>query len=197
MRLLKQDINTFVGLGDPGYDKKENYILHERRLKKMIKYIDRQFPEFGPRSFLDVAGPSWIGEEIARHYKAEYYYTSGNIDKTNWSASAQKVHTVLMLEVIEHILNPLQFLINLRERIDFTSMVLTWPSRPSWLWTNIHYHELRLDRFEYLCELAGYEILDIQKGKVDEMWYKKFQSVRSFCRYWMNYHYMALIKPIK
>lgn len=197
MRLLKQDIDTFKGLGDEGFNKPENYRLHWVRLENTVNFINKYYPKYSPESFLDVAGPSILGKKLAKGYLSDYHHTSGNIDHTTWSAPVKKVHTVLMMEVLEHILNPLQFFSELKNRVEFTTMVVTWPSRPSWLWTNIHFHEMRLDRFEYLCKLAGYEILDVEKHKLPESWYNKFRGIRPFFRYWVNYHYMALIKPIK
>jgi hypothetical protein len=194
MRLLKQKVNTFKGLGDEGFDRKEHYHLSKVRLKKTIKFMEDL--KIASGSFLDVAGPSILGEKMAGHYRARYYHTNGDLDTVKWTPEFITVDVVLMMEVLEHLLNPLLFLRKLKERATFTSMVVTFPSRPSWLWTPIHFHEMRRDRFEYLCKLAGYEIIAWKTGRVPEKWYNKFRGIRPFFRYFVNHHYMALIKPL-
>lgn len=192
MRFLKQNVDTFAQAGDPGHNSPEQMKCVERRVENTLRFIDLIEPQYRTPSFLDIAGPSIVGKEIAAHHFADYYTTTGDLDR-NWKTNCAKVHTVLMLEVLEHILNPLKFFEELRDRVDFEKMIVSWPARPSWLWTEIHYHEMRLDRFEYLCKLAGYEVTYVHKGKMPESWYNRFRGIRPFFRSFVNTHYITLI----
>lgn len=190
-----QKITPWIGYGCDGWSTQEHKKNTDLRINTTIDFI-LEFTQQIPKTILDVAGPSYVGIEIAKRLVAYYNHTSGDIDLSTWSTNMKKCDMVLMLEVIEHILNPLQFLRELKDRVDFKYMVLSWPCRPSWLWTPIHYHEIQLNRFEYLVERAGYKIVKVQKGRLHESWYNKFKGIRPFFRYFVNRHYMVIIEPI-
>lgn len=193
--IWKQELDTFKALGDVGYDKPLNYRLTDKRIESTIKFME----ECGidGKTFLDIAGPSYVAGKISKHYSGTLiYHTGGNLDTKDWyKTGGQHYATVLMLEVLEHLLNPLLFLSELKRTTSFNNMIVSWPYRPSWLWTRIHFHEMRPDRFEYLCKLAGYEIVRMKKERQHELWYSKFTGIRPFCRTFVNYQMFAHVRP--
>jgi hypothetical protein len=195
--MWKQELDTFKALGDPGYDKPVNYRLTDKRIQSTLSFMFEC--RVKGKFLLDVAGPSYVSQKIAEHYGSTLiYHTEGDLDTLDWKEVGQPVghETVLMLEVLEHLLNPLLFLTELKRKVDFDDMIVSWPCRPSWLWTRIHFHEMRQDRFEYLCKRAGYEIINFKKERQHESWYGRFLGIRPVCRTFVNYQMFAHIRPI-
>jgi hypothetical protein len=208
---MSYEINTFVGLGSPGLDSKEEYRLQYRRADITAKFIKEQDCDMSV--VLDVAGPSEIGKAICDKYRLGVYAydrhsslvfnphkllagTSGDLDGVWWPQTGV-VQTVLMTEVLEHILNPLNFMKELKEAVVFDDLIMSWPNRPSWLWTRNHFHEMDIHRFRYLCKLSGYEIIRVMKRAQPETWYNRFRGIRPFFRSFCNRHYWAHLRPIR
>ena len=192
MRLLKQNIDTYLGLGHLKQNTQENYDLALKRAMKTVEFVvSNKIP---CETAVDIAGPSIVGKWILEVLNCGYWEgTKGDLDR-EWLCDLHRCDLVLMTEVIEHLLNPLKFMEELAQRVEFKSMVLTWPARPSWLWTEGHFHEMRLDRFELLCKMAGYEIIEVKKGTAPETWYNRFRGIRPFFRSFVQTHYMAHLK---
>jgi len=121
---MSYEINTFVGLGSPGLDSKEEYRLQYRRADITAKFIKEQDCDMSV--VLDVAGPSEIGKAICRRFSNDKMIagTSGDLDGVWWSQTGV-VQTVIMTEVLEHILNPLKFMKELKEAVHEVKMDTT------------------------------------------------------------------------
>lgn len=193
MRLLKQDINVFAQLGDEGHNAPMSYKLQRIRMERTLKFMAEQNLSCDNKRVLDIAGPSVMGKQVSQN-ALSYDWTEGNLDETDWIVTRDDVDIVLMCEVIEHLCNPLLFLRRLKALASFDVMVVTWPIRPSWLWTNLHFHEMRLDRFEYLLGRAGYELVAYNKDKIPTHWTSVFKGVRPTIRHFYNPHCNAIIK---
>jgi len=193
---MSYEINTFVGLGSPGLDSKEEYRLQYRRADITAKFIAEQDCDMSV--VLDIAGPSEIGKAICRRFSVRKLLagTSGDLDGVWWPQTGI-VQTVLMTEVLEHILNPLKFMRELKEAVQFDDLIMSWPNRPSPLWTRNHFHEMDIHRFRYLCKLSGYEIVRVMKRPQPETWYNRFRGIRPFFRSFVNRHYWAHLRPLK
>jgi hypothetical protein len=62
--MIQQKIDTFKGLGDPGFDKPVNYKYNLLRADNTLRLM-RQWG-VTPGSILDVAGPSEVGKYLYR-----------------------------------------------------------------------------------------------------------------------------------
>lgn len=196
MRLLKQEIDVYAQLGDESHNSKTAYKLGTKRANNTIKFMKDNGIDLTNKTVLDVAGPSVLGKYAAEKSK-KYFYTTGELDETKWTVNTKdKVDVVLFWEVLEHLLNPLLFLTTLKSKCQFDYCVVTFPTRPSWLWTNLHFHEMRLDRFEYLCKRAGYKIVAYKYDKIPCNFGSVFKGIRPLIRYFYNPHLNVIIKPI-
>ncbi len=195
MRLLKQKVDVFAALGDEGHDSELDHMLGRKRMENTLKFMQKNGIAIEKTNVLDIAGPSMLGQ-YATMAAEGYAGTHGDLDTVDWEPDNSVVDIVLMCEVIEHLLNPLLFLEELKKKVSFDVMVVTWPIRPSWLWTNLHFHEMRLDRFEYLCERAGYDLIAYKKDKIPTHWTSFFHGIRPAIRHLYNPHCNAIIKKI-
>lgn len=188
----KGEINTFVGIGE-NETSDTAYKFGEYRAGKTIDFMVNQ--GIYSKSILDVTGPSFVGKVIGSHFNAQVFGTIGDLDRGTWVADFDECDTILILEVLEHLLNPLWFMEILRHRIKKDANIfLTWPSRP--IPTDNHWHEFGLKRFRYLCKLARYEIIRAEYTDIGSTldWKSRFKGIRPFFRSFVDWHCIAHIK---
>jgi len=147
-----QKIKTFM---TPGFS--------ERRANKTIEFINNSVA--AGTDLLDIGCDNPIGKYIANKLELNYHNTDGDLDY-DYIAPDKKFRIVFCLEVIEHLLSPKFFLMELKKYITLdTDMYISYPSRAQWLWTPYHFHEYDKVRFKYLLNLCGYEIVKHSKYK--------------------------------
>lgn len=67
--------------------------------------------------------------------------------------------TVTFFDSLEHLLNPLFFMDGMNSILKPGGLLyVCLPQRPSWLWTDHHFHEIDDSRCEYLFREAGFDI---------------------------------------
>ena len=141
---------------------------------------------------LDISDKNKVGDYIAKELELEIYNTSGDFDY-DWSAPSRGFDTVICLEVLEHLLSPKFFLIELKKYIKPDAQIfITYPSRPKFLWADHHFHEYDLRRFRYLVEQSGYEIIDIKRKKFTRSNY--FKGIRTPLRLVFDWDILAYLK---
>jgi len=117
---------------------------------------------------------------------AELIGTQGDFNTVDWEPlKIDKYENAFCFEVIEHLCNPLLFLIKLKSYLtDNGKLFVSFPSgRPQFLWTNGHFHEYGKKRAEKLFEMAGYKIA--RKTRTSILWKKPheyFKGVRPLLR---------------
>jgi SAM-dependent methyltransferase len=125
----------------------------------------------------------------------EYRDTDYLIGKLNFNwgfdvGTTDEYDSVLSLEVIEHLMNPLSYLSMceavLKEsgKLYLTTPIPLYP--PRWFWYHQHFHELTKDRLYALLEEAGFKVVEYQK-------IRRFRlGVRPLIR-WIfgNWHYVV------
>lgn len=192
----KGEIDTFVGIDEKGYDHEDAYRFGGIRAGYTIDFMVEQ--NLYPRKILDIGGNngSYVGRIIADYYQAELFGTIGDLDIGTWTATDSDVDCIIMLEVLEHLLNPLWFLHCLKNKVPSgTDMILTWPSRP--IPTDAHWHEFGLKRFKYLCDRAGYQIIRAEYSPMGSslgFFKSALKGIRPFFRHFVDWHCIAHIK---
>ena len=74
--------------------------------------------------------------------------------------------TIICLEILEHLFNPLFFLENIKDALEEDGVLyLSTPYRPKLLWTEHHFHEIDDTRIRWLFERAGFKIEKEKKIK--------------------------------
>ena len=145
---------------------------------------------------LDVGEKNGFGAALASEAIGDGYpiNTSGDLDAF-WIPSAPKLRTyptVWIFEVIEHLMNPLLFMLRLRNYCDNrTRIFITYPRHSvSLFWAPNHFHEMDKFRFRHLVESAGYEIVKHKKKILYRKWSSYFKGLRPLCRLFLfpNHH---------
>lgn len=91
--------------------------------------------------------------------------------------------TVLCLDVLEHLFNPLFLLKNIKRVTHQDSIFYVGlPRRGKLLWAQGHYHEIDDYRFRLLAERAGYKIVSKYRYKVWRNPFFYLTGIRPFLR---------------
>ena len=163
---------------------------HVDRLKQTMYFIWKNKKEadkvlsIGDASVFDAT----LFDTLFR-FSDSFCCTKGDLDQQGWKPYLLKKHDVVFcFEVMEHLCNPLLFLRVMKKWL--TPDAIIFISIPNHLlrrhWRTLHYHEIDPVRFEYLCEQAGYEIVD----RVCHKYYPKLRDItgiRPFIRYITGY----------
>ncbi len=109
---------------------------------------------------LDIGEKNETGVFLANKLELKYYYTEGDLDNVWEVSKKQKYSIVFCLEVIEHLMNPLYFLENLKKYInENTNILISYPHRKiDILWGLSHFNEYRNEAFKTLISKAGYRV---------------------------------------
>lgn len=104
----------------------------------------------------------------------------------DWNRSmikADKFGTLTFYDSLEHLLNPLLFLDGVYKIIKPGGLLyICLPQRPSWLWTEHHFHEIEDSRCKYLFKESGFKVE--YQTKIS-FWRLKF-GVRPLIRYFYD-----------
>jgi SAM-dependent methyltransferase len=91
--------------------------------------------------------------------------------------------TILCLEILEHLYNPLLALTNMRSALAPGGVIyLSTPGRPHFLWSHQHFHEIDDERIRWLFRRAGLEVLKEGRIPVRREWWWHLRGIRPFLR---------------
>ena len=115
------------------------------------------------------------------------------IDSIDWdfnepSYISETYDKILCFEVLEHVMNPLLFLNELKRMLNPNGIIyLSTPyQRPQILKAAHHYHEIPSDRLQWLFEAAQLTILDKKKITIAGNWYDHISGIRPALRYFQH-----------
>lgn len=99
-----------------------------------------------------------------------------------------KYDTILALEVLEHLFNPLVFLNSLKKLLadDGTIYLSTPYQRPQIIKAIHHYHEIPTDRLMWLFDEAELKIIRQGKVTIAGNWYNHIYGIRPILRYFQK-----------
>ncbi len=157
--------------------------VERQRKRHTLRFVGERLD--GP--VLDIGPANDFGRDLAAHYRVELANTEGDLDFDEWrpdrEAPAGAFAAVFAFEVIEHLMNPLFFLVRLRRFCRPGARVfITYPVRPRFLWSDIHWHEIDRRRFLFLVDQAGYEVVRYQERLLWREWSFYLTGLRPFLR---------------
>jgi SAM-dependent methyltransferase len=130
-------------------------------LKSRLKFLERWCWISPGTEVLDVGAENLLSREFARKCNLILQNTQGNLDFAGWEIRhSHRFDDVLCLEVLEHLANPLHFLLLLRNimkpagRLWLTTPKASW----HWLWNRDHFMEYDRRRLTALLGAAGFKI---------------------------------------
>lgn len=172
---MQKKIDTYTDLGLNKYSK--------QRADYTIEFILQHVEKIQDKRILDIGDPNAIGKYISEILCVPFYNTDGDLDYY-YIAPETDFNVVLCLEVIEHLMSPKYFLIELRKYITKdATIIFSYPRRPKWNWSRYHFNEYDEPRFRYLLDQCGYAVIDWQIRKYPESFRSKYLlGVRPFIR---------------
>ncbi|MDH4071438.1 MAG: class I SAM-dependent methyltransferase, partial [Ignavibacteria bacterium] len=132
--------------------------------------------ELGGR-VLDCGEPNLLKEMIQNRCGIQIESTNGDLDLVRLSGSFDRV---LAFEVIEHLMNPLRFLLQVKSVLSSNGrlFISTPINKPKFLWREDHFHEFDEYRLEILLRKAGFHVV-----KKQIMRFYRITGVRPIIRY--------------
>lgn len=168
--------------------RKAKYSIHEYcRLIETLKFL----PQVN-EVVLDIGEKNKFSQKIKNIIDVDIDNTAGDLNFANWKPN-KKYSTVFCFHVIEHLINPLLFLMELRKRCSSNAKIfLTYPT--GHYWHTCHWHQIDTKRFKLLLEEAGYTIVRHQSKILWRDWKYMFFNLRPFLRliFGQRYQYYEL-----
>lgn len=132
---------------------------YDSQNQRRYKYVKRFLDKFQPKGkLLDIGGANVLGMKLARDFNLEYETTNEDLDYT--VDANGKYDTIFIFEVLEHLMNPLLCLNNVKKYCkENTQIFISVPRQQHLFWNQYHFHEFDKKRFEYLIEKAGLKII--------------------------------------
>ncbi len=135
---------------------------------------------------LDVGENNPVGNYLASSLELELENTVGDLDY-NFSPSSTKHDVVFCFEVLEHLMSPKYFLLELKKYMHRrTQLFISYPCRPKLLWTDQHFHEYDRKRFQYLLDSTGFRILATENQHFPRPLWAYLNGIRPMLRIFIN-----------
>lgn len=155
-----------------------------RRKKLTIEWL-KQFDIKG--DYLDCGDVSELTYMIVNEFRAETMVnTEHDLNKYNEREfhDFYKYNHIFAFEIIEHLLNPLNFMNFMDYSMDYNgSVYLSTPiNRPKWMRNKeVHFHEFNYNELVFLIETSGFKIVNEKRINCTK-WYYMFTGFRPFLR---------------
>ena len=150
----------FVGTDSP------ESAYHTRRYDHTLRFITGLHNEV-----LDCGERSILTDLIENRFAVKIKNTSGDLDILPIEG---KYDYILAFEIIEHLMNPLWFLMQIRLALkpEGTLYLSTPINKPTFFWRREHFHELDEYRLNILIDKAGFEVVRKER--------KRFYRINGF-----------------
>ena len=151
--------NSFRNKIDSDYSNKPATRI---RWNKSLDFIGDHFPF---KSALDIGDRSGLTEMMESKYQVKFDNTKGDLDCITLKG---KYDLVTSFEVLEHLFNPLFHLSQIKGALSENGkLILSTPlSKPRFLWSKEHFHEMSTESIEALFHVAGFKIVRKKYFKV-------------------------------
>ena len=156
-----------------------------KRAEVAKDFIDLRHPS------LDIGEPNFIGKYLG----IEDNTLDGDFNAWVY-APKTKYKTIVCLEVLEHVMNPLDFMYMLKELLDTDSkLYISTPLIPfiSWYQWNEHFTEYKEANLDILFKYAGFKIVRKRIFRPFKWWFY-FTGIRPFARLMMRNIIYELVK---
>ncbi|MCZ6775679.1 MAG: class I SAM-dependent methyltransferase [Ignavibacteria bacterium] len=107
---------------------------------------------------LDCGEANVLKKLMEQKFEVEIKNTSGDLDIVSIEG---KYNFILAFELLEHLMNPLWFLMQIRKALkpDGSVFLSTPINKPKFLWRHDHFHEFDEYRLHWLIRKAGFEVV--------------------------------------
>jgi SAM-dependent methyltransferase len=159
----------------------------KNRVKETIAYLDTQTLK---EPIADCGENNPMKQAIEKHLGINIHSLTWDFNYPAWysyNSKCQKFNTILCLEVLEHLFNPLTCLLTIKDLLAPGGVIyLSTPyQRPQLLKSIHHYHEIPDDRILWLFEEAELSVVEMKKITIAGNWYNHI-GIRPLMRYFQK-----------
>ena len=130
-----------------------------KRFNNTVKFIDAMEVN---ASILSIGNEHPFDQELCEIFGAKYNHTTSDLDYWLCIKDGLPIFkTVFCFDVIEFIMNPLELLLDIADRLNKDSrLYITYQYNPlTFFWSPLHFVQYPKRSFEKLIEKAGFEIV--------------------------------------
>ena len=137
-------------------------------------------------SALDIGDRTPFTEKLELFFDCPFDNTKIDLDKEHLTG---EYDIITAFEIIEHLFNPLHFLIEIRSVLkDVGTVYLSTPKgKPYFLWSDDHFHEMGYDRLNSLIDRAGFRIIRKDEIRIQPIPFY-FTGIRPLLRLFFEKH---------
>ena len=141
---------------------------------------------------LDIGVPNPLGKLLEKHYKIKIENTNIDLDLEELTG---EYDSIFCFEVIEHLFNPLHFLLQVRKILkDNGRLYITTPKcKPYFLWSEVHFHEFHKPELMSLLKKAGLRVVRFKSVKIRPFWWY-FIGFRPMLRFIFERRFLIELK---
>jgi len=156
--------NSFRNKIDSSYSNKPATRI---RWNKSLEFIG---DNFSFNSALDIGDRSGLTEMMESYYQIKFDNTKGDLDSVTLRGDYD---IVTSFEVLEHLFNPLFHLSQIKKVLSVRGkLILSTPlSKPRFLWSKEHFHEMSIASIEALFHAAQFKIIRKEFFRVHPMFF--------------------------
>ncbi len=133
---------------------------------------------------LDIGVRSPLTQILEERFSAQIENTDIDLDTGHLSG---RYDTLFCFEVLEHLFNPLHFLLEAYNILDYNGrLFLSTPKgKPHFLWFKHHFHEFHRRELLHLIERSGFKVVKMKYYRIYPLW-KRLTGFRPFLRLFLE-----------
>ncbi|NQU84420.1 MAG: methyltransferase domain-containing protein [Mariniphaga sp.] len=164
------------------FEKSNGELQSQKDLKSIVSFIGEK-NDFG--AVLDIGELNPLSDKISMKYNIAIEQTSIDLDVGKLDGNYD---TVFCFEVIEHLFNPLNLLLEINKVLSNQgTLYLSTPKRrPHFMWYKFHFHEFSNIELKNLIKRAGYKIIRQEYSMSGRPLMKYFTGVRQILRLFLE-----------
>lgn len=184
-----KDTKTIV---DYEYDNKMHSVIRWRNTLRLLPDSKLSY-----QSILEIGDRSGMTSLLEDQWGCNIISTGSELDLDFDSKFERfpKQDIILSCEVLEHLLNPLYHLMEVKKILKKDGILyLTTPKKkPEILWSKWHFNEMSLERLTYLFDKAGFRIIN-RKQALTRSWWFYLTGFRPLLRLFFDKIYLFELK---
>ena len=169
--------------------KESKSLYFKKKQREILKAVKDYLPS---GSYLDIGVSSPLSEHIEKTLGINFDHTQGDLD-FEFICSEKKYDLVLFSHTIEHVMNPLFVVMNIKKVMNDGGILII--AHPVKLRTSRdHFHEIPIKRLYDLLDKAGLEIVETRSFLIG--FYRHLMGIRPLLRFlstlFYDRHYITI-----
>lgn len=162
----------------------------KNQLKQLGEYLTGKINS--NQKILDIGRRSPATDYLEKFFNVKVENTDGDLDLPGFLNTDSVFDVIIFSHTIEHLFAPLNTLLELKKYMHSggkdSYLYIILPSRPKFLWSKQHFHEIDNYRMKLLLERAGFEVLEYSRLKMERGFFDYIRGIRMFLRLFFEFN---------